>query len=115
MTTYVDVALEEIRKDYPKAFEILKKAVKIKPDYEPFFEGIWLGSDFSSSKIRVENSSEIIINSPYAYEKFSDLPEAPFNGKLVLGDSTYELTNPVILKSGKHQVVIHMEKINGTI
>ena len=114
MTTYTDVALEEIRNDYPQAYEILKKAIK--PDYEPFYMCTTLGSKGTEISA-IHNTPQVIINCPYIQKLMgSNNRGVFFSGVIKLEEDAYSFKNSCVSKhSSEHQLILEMEKIDGTI
>ena len=110
MSKYTDVALEEIRDDYPTAYEILKGAIK--PEYDPYCKETSIGADCCSLSVRlVNNPSEIIINSPEIIEIFGRTSNLPSEGILHIGGVKFRLINTVQLDVSDHTVKFMIEKL----
>jgi len=110
MTTYVDVALEEIRKDYPKAYEILKGAVI--PEYVPYHQETCINYYTGGMIVsKLPNNPQLIVNCPDVEDVISTTGMF-VTGSLTLGLDTYKINNMIKSKySTKHQVIFELEHI----
>ena len=107
--TYEEVALEEIKNDYPKAYEILKKALPDK--FTPYCTEIRatdLQGNTSISKSK--NLGGSLCLQGFGIDCFTS-EEGYDQGVLKIGLNTYKLTNIIAMNKEKHQLNFTIEKL----
>lgn len=109
MATYVDVALEEIRSDYPQAYEILKFAIK--PKYVPYEESFVCDANCGYHLTKLPSPSELTINSPNIIDTFKGLSEDSCTGVLTIDGISFKLIHLTPLTVEDHQANFIIEKI----
>lgn len=114
MTTYVDVALEEIREKYPIAYKILKDATIHKSNhnnYEPYYKSSYWGLKGEWVSCKEKNNPQIIINCPDVNNLFNKGVVA-LEGNLTIGKSSYQLHSiRENCNSSEHQLILELEGI----